>query len=74
MNNTNVKTNPREQKTLPVEKDNEVSSSDGKAIENEKDVHEIEAGNVGEPAAKKDMLDSPANDLVGQPDGEDDES
>lgn len=62
---------PNEQKTHPIETDNQVTSKDGKKIENEKDVHEIEAGNVGESNAQKDMLDGPANDLVGMP--EDDE-
>jgi hypothetical protein len=60
-------TDPKEEQTHEIEKDNEVSSRDGKDIENEKDLHEIESGNVAEPDAEKDMLDGPANDLVSQP-------
>ncbi|WP_461451848.1 hypothetical protein [Mucilaginibacter sp.] len=60
-------TDTKEEKTHAIEKDSEVTSNDGKNIENEKDVHEIESGNVGEPDAEKDMLDGPSIDLVGQP-------
>ncbi|TSJ40972.1 hypothetical protein FO440_14655 [Mucilaginibacter corticis] len=64
---------PKEQPAHAIEKDNEIQSRDGQEIENEKDVHELESGNVGEPEAEKSKLDGPANDLVGMPDADDGE-
>lgn len=58
---------PKEQQTHPIEPDNQVSSKDGQNIENEKDIHEMESGNVGEADAEKDKLSGPSVDLVACP-------
>jgi len=73
MNTINTDPNSEEKETHHIEHHDEVYTRDGKNIENEKDVHEIEAGNIGEPDAERDMLDGPANDLISQPDDEDDQ-